>query len=118
MERVSVKVSSNQILKITNVLRALGLNTSLKGTKLLNKAIQYIISTNSDFFTIEDVYNYIHNYYDISYYQVKSAIYYAITNRNNEKAKKNFERIFNYEYDVYSFVPKLLIEEISNILVN
>ena len=118
MEGISVKVNSNKILEITNVLRALGLNTSLKGTKLLNRAIQYIISTNSDFFTIEDVYNYLHNYYNMSYYQVKSAIYYAINSKNIEKSKKNFERIFNYEYDVYTFVPKLLIEEISNILMN
>ena len=43
MNTSEYRISPNEVLHITNILRSLGLNTSFIGTKLINKSIQYII---------------------------------------------------------------------------
>ena len=40
----NIRLSSNQVLQITNMLRLLGLKNSHIGTKLINKSIQYVKS--------------------------------------------------------------------------
>lgn len=47
------------IIFIFNILRNLGLTPALKGTKLLNRAIQVVINSNNEFIVIENVYNQI-----------------------------------------------------------
>ena len=41
-------IDNKQVIIIFNVLRSLGLNTSLRGTKYLNKAIQYNPKTSKE----------------------------------------------------------------------
>lgn len=110
------KLTPTQILKITNILRSLGFNCSHIGTKLLNKTIQYLLINNMEFFTLEEIYNYLHTIYGFNAKTIKSNINKAIYNRKIEVSKKNFERIFGFEYDEYYFSNKKLIEEILNIL--
>ena len=52
-------ISSKNTILIFNILRNLGLTPTLKGTKLLNKAIQIVINSDNEFIVIEDVYNQI-----------------------------------------------------------
>lgn len=108
--------SKNSIL-IYNILRALGLNTTLKGTKLLNKAIQIVLNSNDEFIVIEDVYNQLTlNYKKFNPIQIRNAIKYAIDNRDEQKSKNNFEQIFGYQYDDYYFTNKIIIEEVARIV--
>lgn len=116
MMEVNQKLSPTQILQITNTLRLLGFKSSHIGTKLINKSIQYIIVNDIDFFTLEEIYNYLHNIYNFNERTIKSNINNAITNRNEKKSKDNFQKVFHYEYDVYTFEPKAFLEELSRIL--
>lgn len=110
-------ISSKNVILIYNVLRALGLNTTLKGTKLLNKAIQIVINSNDEFIVIEDVYNQLTlNFKSLNGIQIRNAIKYAIDNRDEQKSKNNFEQIFGYQYDDYYFTNKILIEEIARVV--
>lgn len=108
--------SKNSIL-IYNILRALGLNTTLKGTKLLNKAIQIVLNSNDEFIVIEDVYSQLTlNCKSLNGVQIRNAIKYAINNRDAQKSKNNFKQIFGYQYDDYYFTNKTLIEEIARVV--
>jgi len=118
MNEVNQKLSPTQILKITNILRMLGLKSSHIGTKLINKSVQYIISNNIDFFTLEEIYEYLHSIYNFNERTIKSNINNAITNRDIKKSKDNFQKIFNYEYDNYTFEPKAFLEELIQIVYN
>ena len=105
-------ISSKNTILIFNILRNLGLTPTLKGTKLLNKAIQIVINSNNEFIVIEDVYVVFNSV------QIRNAIKYAIDNRDEQKSIANFENIFGYKYDKYYFTNKIIIEEISRIVKN
>ena len=110
-------ISSKNAILIYNILRALGLNTTLQGTKFLNKAIQIVINSNDEFIVIEDVYNQLTlNFKSLNGVQIRNAIKYAIDNRDEQKSKNNFEQIFGYQYDDYYFTNKILIEEIARVV--
>ncbi len=113
MNSTSQKLNPTQILQITNTLRLLGLKSSHIGTKLINKSIQYIILNDIEFFTLEEIYHYLHTIYSFNEKTIKSNINNAITNRDIQKSKNNFQKVFHYEYDEYIFEPKLFLEEVS-----
>ena len=52
MNNVNNIIKPAQVLQITNILRSLGLNTSYRGTKLINKIIQYVIKYDIEFITL------------------------------------------------------------------
>ncbi len=113
----TIAISPKQVITIYNILRAIGLNTSLRGTKYLNKAIQIMIITKNDLAIIEDIYRSIaYSYNNITPKQVKNDITYAINSRVTEKSLKNFESIFGFEYDEYIFTNRSIIEEIARIM--
>lgn len=113
----SIVISPKQVIAIFNILRTIGLNTSHRGTKYINKAVQIIMVSNDDIVIIEDVYKSIANSYgNITPKQVKNDISYALNSRQEEKTIKNFERIFGYKYYNYYFTNKVIIEEISRIV--
>lgn len=116
MEKISQKLNPTQILQIINTLRLLGLKSSHIGTKLINKSIQYIVLNDIDFFTLEEIYDYLHSIYNFNERTIKSNINNAITNRDFKKSKDNFQKVFNYEYDDYVFEPKTFIEELVQII--
>ncbi len=114
----TIAISPKQVITIYNILRAIGLNTSLRGTKYLNKAIQIMIITKNDLTIIEDIYKSILcSYNNITPKQVKNDITYALNSRTEEKAIKNFQKIFGFEYDGYLFTNKNIIEEVSRVIV-
>lgn len=114
---INIVINPKTIITIFNILRDIGLNTSHRGTKYINKAIQLLITSNTDIFVLEDIYNYIAKIYsNTSPKQVKNDISYALKSRNEEKSKHNFEKIFNFDYDQYYFTNKIIIEEISRII--
>lgn len=113
----SIIISPKQIITIFNILRAIGLNTSHRGTKYINKAVQIVTVANNDIVVIKYVYKIIANLYDnITPKQVKNDISYALNSRQEEKTIENFERIFNFKYDRYYFTNKNIIEEIARII--
>ena len=112
-------ISKNSIvsLLVFNILRDLGLIPTLKGSKLLNKAIQIIVNSDADFIVLEDIYTKIaSSYTGFGSVQVKNAIKYAIDTRDDAKAIANFENIFGYSYDKYFFTNKIMIEEIARVV--
>lgn len=107
-------IRKNQVLIINNKLRSLGLNPSLKGTKFINKAIQLIIMSDNEFYILEDIYKEIAKQYKgFNSTQIRNSIKYSLDNRNEYLSKKNFEKIFGFEYDPYYFTNKIIIEEIA-----
>lgn len=116
IETNNLILSKNTIL-VYNILRDLGLIPTLKGTKLLNKAIQIVINTDNEFIKIEDVYTQIGlNYTGFNNVQIRNAIKYAIDTRDEKKSMNNFEKNFGYKYDRYYFTNKIMIEEIARIV--
>ena len=121
----NIKLNKNTqklIFRIRNILRLLGLNPSIKGTVLLNKAIRIILEkkTNEDYFIGNEIYIELTKYYkELSFIQIKTYIQYALDHRDINKSKKNFEMIFDFEYDNYYFTSKRFLEEIcENLLEN
>lgn len=115
----NIIINPKTIITIFNILRDIGLNTSCRGTKYINKAVQLLLTSNNDIFILENIYNCIANIYDnTSPKQVKNDISYALKSRNSEKSKRNFEKVFGFEYDDYYFTNKTIIEEISRIILN
>ena len=110
-------VNSKQVIITFNILRAIGLNTSHRGTKYINKAVQIISMTDNDIVVINDIYKKIANIYgNITPKQVKNDISYALNSRVEEKSSENFKKIFSFEYDRYYFTNKTIIEEIARII--
>lgn len=115
--KINIAIKPKQIITIFNILRDIGLNTSHRGTKYINKAVQILITTDNDIIKAKDIYNSISNYYsNITPKQVKNDISYALNSRTEEKAKKNFEKVFGFEYDQYYFTNKTIIEEIARVV--
>lgn len=109
-------IKSSKYYKINSTLRLLGLSTSINGTKLIRKCIYNIINSNNDFYILEDIFQeIILNYPELNSKQIRSEIGYALSSRNERLSKKNFEKIFGYEYDSFVFTPKNFIDEIVNI---
>ena len=110
-------INSKNLILIYNILRDLGLNTTLKGTKLLNKSIQIVINSEVEFIVLENVYNKLAlKCVGFNSAQIRNSIKYAIDTRKEEKSKVNFENIFGYQYDSYYFTNKTLIEEIARVV--
>lgn len=110
-------IGNKQTILIYNILRDLGLIPTLKGTKLLNKAIQLVLATNNDFVILEEIYKILAlNYPNLNSMQIKNLIKYAIDTRNEEKSIANFKKIFGFEYDIYYFTNKIIIEEIARVI--
>lgn len=115
--KTNIVINSKDIITIFNILRSIGLNTSHRGTKYINKAIQLITISDNDIVIIENIYNSISTIYgNITPKQVKNDISYALKSRNEEKTETNFEKIFGFEYDEYYFTNKTIIEEIARII--
>lgn len=113
----NIGITPKQIIYIFNILRDIGLNTSHRGTKYINKAVQMLVANSNDIVKIKDIYISIANYYgNVTSKQVKNNISYALNSRFEEKAKENFKRIFGFEYNSYYFTNKNIIEEISRII--
>ena len=111
------KINPKQVITIFNILRSIGLNTSHRGTKYINKAIQIITMSDNDIVVINDIYEKIAKIYgNITPKQVKNDISYALNTRIENKALQNFKRIFGFEYDSYYFTNKNIIEEIVRII--
>lgn len=110
-------ISSENVITIFNLLREIGLNTSHRGSKYLNKAIQLLMIADNDIVIINDIYTNVAKFYgNITTEQVRNNITYALNNRIEEKTIKNFEKVFGFEYDQYYFTNKTIIEEITRII--
>ena len=116
MNNVKNNLKPAQVLQITNILRSLGLNTSYRGTKLINKIIQYVIKYDIEFITLNQIYSKLSKEYGYSINAIRNNINYALSNRNITLSKINFVKVFDYEYHEKNFEPKVFIEEISSIL--
>lgn len=111
------KINPKQVITIFNILRSIGLNTSHRGTKYINKAIQIITMADNDIVVINDIYEKIAKIYgNITPKQVKNDISYALNTRIENKVLKNFKMVFGFEYDSYYFTNKNIIEEIVRII--
>ena len=110
-------IDTRYTIIIYNILQKLGLIPTLKGTKLLIKAILIIINSQEEFITFEDIYKQIAlKYKNFNNVQIRNSIKYAIDNRNEQKSRANFEKVFGFEYDQYYFTNKTIIEEIARVI--
>ena len=97
-------IDTRYTIIIYNILQKLGLIPTLKGTKLLIKAILIIINSQEEFIIFEDIYKQIAlKYKTFNSVQIRNSIKYAIDNRNEQKSKANFGQVFSFEYNQYYF---------------
>ena len=93
-------ISSKATILIYNILRDLGLIPTLKGTKLLNKAIQIVIKSNDEFIIFVDIYEEIAlNYMGFNSVQIRNVIKYAIDTRNEQKSIEAFSTREKYCFE-------------------
>ena len=82
------KINPKITLFIYNTLRNLGLYSNTKGTTIINKAVQLVILNDDEFFSMEDIYESLTNYYkDMTITQIRDSIKYALKHRNEIKCK-------------------------------
>ena len=117
MNKTINNITPKQVLQITNILRSLGLNTSHKGTKIINKVIQYVIKYDIEFITLDTIYKHISKECGLSIATLRTDVNNALTNRNIQLSKTNFEKIFGYDYYEKNFEPKNFIDEVSNLII-
>ena len=73
---------------------------TLKGTKILNKAIQIVIKSNDEFIIFEDIYKEIAlNYMGFNSVQIRNVIKYAIDTRNEQKSIEAFSTREKYCFE-------------------
>lgn len=112
------RISRNQMAKMNTTFRKMGLNFALIGTKLIGKAIQIIISSNNEYFVLENIYREIAKQTPtFNPNQIKNAIAYSLKNRNENISEKNFEDVFDIEYDEFFFTNDRFIEEVFRIIM-
>lgn len=112
-------IEKEQVLEINNKFRSLGLSFKHSGTKLLNKAIQIILSTENEFFVLEDILDeLIEIYPNFNKTQIRMAMKYALDHRNELLSKNNFQKVFNFEYDITTFETKNFLDEIVYAISN
>lgn len=119
MKGNSVKyiISREQILEINNKFRSLGLSFKLSGTKFLNKTVQIIIASGNEFYVLEDVLDEIIKLYpNFNKIQIRMAMKYALDHRDENLSKRNFEKIFGFEYNEEMFFTRNFIDEFVNIM--
>ena len=93
MERINNTINPKQVIAIYNILRSIGLNTSHRGAKYINKAIQLVILSNNDIVIINTIYKDVAKMYDnITPKQIKNDISYALNSRVEKKQKKILKR--------------------------
>lgn len=112
-------IEKEQVLEINNKFRSLGLSFKHSGTKLLNKAIQIILSSENEFFILEDILDeLIEIYPKFNKTQIRMAMKYALDHRNELLSKNNFQKVFNFEYDITTFETKNFLDEIVYAISN
>ena len=111
------RITREQVLTICNIIRSLGLSTGLTGTRLINKVVQILAIKDLEIVVLEDIYQELLTYYpNMTISQMRKNIFYALQNRNYQKSKENFKKVFGFEHDEYYFEPKVFMEEIANII--
>ena len=109
-------ICKNNNLKVYNILRRLGFRPNNVGTEFILKAILLIQDIDATI-NIGLIYEKIANESNtLTAKNVRMAISYAITHRNEDKSIENFEDIFGYAYDEDIFSNKDLICEIARII--
>lgn len=106
-------------INIRNNLRLLGFKSCNKSTKILAKTIFYIKTNKLEItdFNANEIYKAISKLYtNVTPKQVKDNINYALTYRNTNKSKTNFNQVFNFDYTEEIFTNKSFLEEFSNII--
>lgn len=115
--KTCVDFNNKMYYKVYNILKLLGLKSGHNGTKMIIKCILIMLKQNNEYISLEEVYSIMaKELKNISQAQIRYCIKYAIDNRNIKKSKDNFEKIFGYEYDVYVFTNKEIIEEIIRVM--
>lgn len=105
-------IKSREKFQIFNTLRQLGLKPRMNGTKFINKCILYIITSNNEFYNLEDIFKtIIVDYPNLNSRQIRTEIKYALEHRNEKLTEANFENIFGFKVDEDIFRPKEFIDE-------
>lgn len=119
--KTNKSITPKQVLIINNKLRSLGFKTSHIGYRYLIKAIQikYLEYDELDFSNFNLIYKKVATYFNNikTPIQIEDNIYYTINHRNYDLTKKNFVRVFGYEYNKDVFSNKEFIEEFVNMLI-
>lgn len=84
----------------------------MNGTKFINKCILYIITSNNEFYNLEEIFKtIIVDYPNLNSRQIRTEIKYALEHRNEKLTEANFENIFGFKFDEDIFRPKEFIDE-------
>lgn len=111
----NVKISYSAFVQA--ILIELGLSPSNKGTYYLRDIILLAIQENNfNDINLINLRNKLAKLNNISACTIKSNIDYTFRFKDISKAQKNFEKIFNIEYDEYYITAKTLANLIVNLI--
>ena len=107
--------NNKQYYEIYKILKQLGFKMSLYGSKLLIKVILNA-SALDDYYTLNDIYSIISQETCLSINDINVLIFNSLNTRKKDISKKNFENIFDYEYDENDFKCKEFVDNLVNLL--
>ena len=84
--------------------------------KYMLSVILIVYNSYDDTINFEKIYKEIAKKYNVSPNTVRNTIQNSLNSRNHKLAEKNYESIFGYEYNEYTFVNKEFFEEILRII--
>ena len=114
-KEILTKPKMNNI-EVFNILKRLGIRTSSVGIRYILSVIRIGYVSNDYILQMEDIYVQVAKLYNVSPISIKCGIKYSLDHRNISISQKNFESIFGYEYDEYTFINKEFFEEILRVI--
>lgn len=105
-------------LFLNNILSRLGLNHANLGTRYLRELIKIAYSYNMLDIKYKDLCNILGKKLKVNVRKIDSNIYSAVNSININIARKNFQAIFNIEFDYFYISPKKLTILLLNLVYN
>ena len=116
MDKKNLTTQKINNIKVFNLIKRLGIKTSTVGMKYILSVILIGYNSYSDIMNFEKIYKKIGKKYNVSPSTIRNAIQHSLDHRNYKLAEKNFESIFGYEYNEYTFVNKEFFEEVFRVI--
>jgi len=114
-KKILAKQKMNNV-NVFNILKRLGIKSSNIGTKYIISTLLIGYKQYPNYLNMEKIYIQVANIYHVSTQAVKTGIKYSLDHRDYMLAKKNFESIFGYEYNEYTFMNKEFFEEVFRVI--
>lgn len=105
-------------LFLSSILSKLGLNLANLGTRYLKELIKIAYSNNITDIKYKDLCNMLSQQLNVNIRKIDSNIYSSINSININLARKNFQSVFDIDFDYFYISPKKLTILLLNLIYN